>query len=162
MRDYWQSLTSRERFLVGTAIVLAALTLAYFAVFRPLSDFSDESKRALNAARNTFERVQMRAAELKTISENETRASAPGSEQASLRVSVSNAARQAGVAISRLQPSDDGTLTIWAENVQSAQLFRWLQALAVDRGVGPANVLVQKSASGENLRVQLRFEDVTS
>lgn len=156
MRDYWQSLTDREQLLVGIGGVVLALTLVYFLVARPLVSYRADSERAYLAALGTFETVQLRAAELAAI-EDTSSTTAGETGGVSLRVAASTAARQAGVTISRLQPSEDGTLTIWAEGVQSAQFYRWLQILAGERGIGPSNVLLQKATNGETLRVQVRF-----
>ncbi len=156
MREYWQSLTDREQLLLSVGGIVLAFTLVYFLVARPLVAYRAESERAYQAALSTFETVQLRAAQLAAT---EAQASDPdkANSDVSLRVAVSVAARQAGVTISRLQPSEDGTLTIWADGVQSQQFYRWLQILADNRGVGPSNVLLQKSSDGETLRAQVRF-----
>ncbi len=161
MLNYWQSLTDREKMLVGMAATLALLTVFYFAVMRPLISYHQDSVRAYTAAVTTYESVRGYAAQLLATQRPESPHGQSGENRQSLRVAISNAARANGVSISRLQPSEDGTLTIWAEGIGSAQLFRWLQTLSDQRGVGPANVLIQKSTSDETLRVQLRFESVS-
>lgn len=161
MQDYWRSLTDRERLLIGIGAGVLALTLVYFLIARPLVAYRDDSERAYIAARGVFETVQQRAAQLAAIEENST-GERTAAQDVSLRVAASTAARQAGVTISRLQPSEDGTLTIWAEGVQSGQFYRWLQILAEERGIGPSNVLLQKATSGETLRVQVRFLETAS
>ena len=161
MREYWQSLTDREQLLLGVGAGVLALTLVYFLIARPLMSYRDDSERAYIAARGVFETVQQRAAQLAAVEDRSISANTAG-QDVSLRVAASTAARQAGVTISRLQPSEDGTLTIWAEGVQSAQFYRWLQILADERGIGPSNVLLQKASNGETLRVQVRFLEASS
>ncbi|MBO6506178.1 MAG: type II secretion system protein M [Kordiimonadaceae bacterium] len=156
MRDYWHSLTSREQLLISFAGALASLVLVYFLVLRPLQIHAADSERALQAAQNTLRTVQMRVAQLQaTVDAVSNRAD--GGAPVSLRVAVSQAARNAGVSISRLQPSDDGTLTVWVDSSQSTALYQWLQTLAEEQGVGPSNVLLQKNSSGDGLRAQVRF-----
>lgn len=159
MQEYWQSLTMRERGLIWAGGIMLALTVGYFLIARPLLQYRDDSQRAYLSAQATFETVQRHAAELKSVTRASQSVRSQAQQATSLRVAVSNAARQAGVAISRLQPSEDGTLTIWAEGVQSAQMYQWLQVLAQERGIGPSNVLVQKATDGNSLRVQFRFEE---
>lgn len=126
MRDYWHSLTSREQLLISFAGALASLVLVYFLVLRPLQIHAADSERALQAAQNTLRTVQMRVAQLQaTVDAVSNRAD--GGAPVSLRVAVSQAARNAGVSISRLQPSDDGTLTVWVDSSQSTALYQWLQ-----------------------------------
>ncbi len=158
MKDYWLSLTQREQALLTVAGVILLATLLYFFMARPLFDYRADSERSFVAAEATFEAVQQRAAELQALEDQTEQATVSGVETVPLRVAVSNAARRAGVAISRLQPAENGALTVWAEGVQSGQMYSWLQTLADEQRIGPANVLVQKSTNGNTLRVQLRFE----
>lgn len=157
MQEYWHSLTSRERLLISVAGGLAFLVLIYFLVARPMQARHEDSLRALSAAQGTYDTVLKRAAQLKSADAAADARGQANGETVTLRVAVSRAARETGVTISRLQPSEDGALTIWVEGVQSATLYRWLNVLADQQGVGPANVLVQKTSSGEGLRAQVRF-----
>lgn len=156
MRDYWHTLTAREQLMIAAAGALAVLVALYFLLLRPLQAYQMESERTLVAATNTLSTVQMRVAQLKATEQAASDANARG-ESVSLRVAVSRAARGAGVSISRLQPSDDGTLTVWVDSAQSTTLYQWLQTLAEEQGVGPTNVLFQKNSSGDGLRAQVRF-----
>lgn len=158
MKEYWLSLTQREQALLAAAGVTLLATLIYFFMVRPLFDYRAESERSFVAAEATFEAVQQRAMELQALDDHSEQAAESSAETVSLRVAVSNAARRAGVVISRLQPAENGALTVWAEGVQSGQMYSWLQVLADEQRVGPANVLVQKSTNGNTLRVQLRFD----
>ncbi len=156
MRAYWSSLTTREQLLITVAGVLAGLVILYFLVLRPLQTYEADSERALLAAQNTLRTVQQRVGQLKAT-ENAAANEVSGGEAVSLRVAVSQAARSSGVSISRLQPSEDGTLTVWVDSTESTTLFTWLQTLAASQGVGPSNVLLQKNSGGDGLRVQVRF-----
>lgn len=161
MREYWSSLTEREQKLVGTAGVLLSVTILYFLLVLPLVSYQSESERSYEAALSSYQSIQTYAAQLSAANEDGRSQASGGTASVSLRVAISTAARANDVSISRLQPSEDGTLTIWAEGVSSPQLFRWLETLSNSRGIGPTNVLVQKSTAGETLRVQLRFEETS-
>ncbi len=159
MQEYWHSLTVRERSLISVGAIMLGLTIAYFLIARPLLQYKADSERAYASAEATFETIQRHAAELKIHTQSSQSLKPQVQPATSLRVAVSNAARQASVTVSRLQPSEDGALTIWAEGVQSAQMYQWLRQLAQERGIGPSNVLVQKATDGNSLRVQFRFEE---
>ncbi len=161
MNSYWQTLTARERTLVSAAVTLLAVTLVYFLAIRPLGIYQAESERTYRAALDQFQAVQSYANQLQAA---DRKAGGPALPQRpeNLRTAVSNAARRSGVVISRLQPSEDGTLTIWAEQVQSPQLFLWLDTLSRTHAVSPSNVLIQKTSTPGNLRVQLQFSDPSS
>lgn len=158
MQGLWQTLTKREKALVSGAAVLLLMTLVYLLGIRPLALYHAESERAFKGALKQFRVVQSYAVQLQAGTANGS--DKPANQQSiSLRLAVSNAARAAGVEISRLQPSEDGTLTIWAERIQSQQLFEWLETLSATQGIGPQNVLIQKTSAPGTLRVQLQFTD---
>lgn len=156
MKSYWLSLTRREQNMIAAGCGLIVLTLLYFAALAPLMGYVRDSERAYASSLSNYQSIQSYASQLLATRAGRPQSAGEG-QPVSLRVAVSNAARMAGVSISRLQPSEDGTLTVWAENVDSQQFFLWLKTLSDERGIGPANVLVQKSTSGDRLRVQLRF-----
>ena len=114
------------------------------------------TQEALAAAKASYERVATGAAEViaaRSLGEQ-------GTKQASdvpLRIAVSRAARDEGVAISRIQPVDDGGLTVWVESVSAPLMYRWISQLASAHGVAPAKVIAQKSTVEGRLRVQLQF-----
>lgn len=161
MNSYWQKLTTRERALVSAAVTLLAVTLVYFLAIRPLGAYQAESERTYRAALDQFQAVRSYANQLQAA-DRETGDTVVSQRPENLRTAVSNAARSSGVVISRLQPSEDGTLTIWAEQVQSPQLFLWLDTMSKTYAVGPSNVLIQKTSTPGNLRVQLQFSDSSS
>jgi len=156
MQAYWQDLTKREKILISSAASLLFLTVVYFIIVQPLLAYHAESERAYNRALEQFKAVRSYASQLQANAND--LADAPVDPQpVNLRVAVSSSARSSGVEISRLQPSEDGTLTIWAEKIQSAQLFLWLDELSKTHSIGPQNILIQKTSVSGILRVQLQF-----
>lgn len=157
MTEYWNSLTDRERMLLIIGGGVALVVLGYFAVFRPLAGYVNASEREVVGAGALYERISAGAAEVTAAREK----GAAGPQRAAsvpLRVAVSRAARGAGVAISRIQPAEDGGLTVWVESVSSPLMYRWINQLASIHGIAPAKVIAQKSATEGRLRVQLQFE----
>lgn len=153
MKAYWRNLTKREQVLVSSAAVLLLLTVIYLLIAQPLIAYHTESERAYNRALAQFKAVRTYAGQLQPTADD-----GPVNQQSvNLRTAISTAARASGVEISRLQPSEDGTLTIWAEQIQSAQLFLWLDTLSKNHTIGPQNILIQKTSVSGNLRVQLQF-----
>lgn len=159
MKPYWQTLTQREKLLVSGAGVLVLVTAVYMVVVRPLVAYHTESARAYSSALSQYQTVRTYAAQL-TAAGNKAASQQSNSRQESLRTAVSSSARAADVEISRLQPSEDGTLTIWAEKIQAQKLFLWLDTLAKMHEIGPQNILIQKTSTPGTLRVQLQFSDV--
>lgn len=156
MSDYWNNLTARERLLIGVAGGLTFLVLFYFLLIRPLNGYVAESEHAVARAQATYQQIAAGAAEISAIRQDGGGAAPQATE--SPRVVVARTARDAGVAISRIQPGANEGLTVWVENVPSPLFYRWLQVMADQHGVAPSKVIAQKSTSEGRLRVQLQFE----
>jgi len=156
MMDRWKILTERERMLILVGGVLLGLMLVYFGIYRPLEAYHQSGVRALVAATATYDRVSAGAAEISaanvSATSSKSRANIPASGAAS------SSAKAAGVSISRLQPGDGGTLTIWVEDVTFAKLYLWLDQMAKMHSLIPAKISIQKTTSADHLRVQLQIE----
>ncbi len=158
MKDYWNSLTARERLMLSLMAALVGLVVLWLVIVRPLSAARDEAAREYATATALYESVATSAAEMRAL-HREGRDAKLKTGGEPLRVTVAVAARTAGVSISRIQPGEDGTLTIWADDVSAAALYRWLEALANERQITPAKVSVQKAGSGQQLRAQIQFSE---
>ena len=53
MKDWWESLQSRERYMVLVAGALVLLTLLYFAIWSPIASSRDSKQARVDAKRDT-------------------------------------------------------------------------------------------------------------
>lgn len=154
--EAWQNMTDRERNLVVLAGGLALLVAIYLLLVRPLSMYVDDSERELRRAENTYINVASGAAEIRA-------AGGAGTEEKQrtdpLRLAVAKAARANNVQISRIQPGDSGSLTVWIESVPAQRLYVWLQQLSAESGISPSKLNAQKSRVEGMLRLQVQFEE---
>ncbi|WP_417450045.1 type II secretion system protein GspM [Kordiimonas sp.] len=158
MKDYWNGLTAREQALLLLMAVLTTLVLLWLSVVRPLQASHETALRERAAALDLYSVVATAAAEARGLKAAGQQAGTKASNEP-LRVAVAVTARAAGVSISRIQPGEDSTITIWADEVVSASLYRWLTTLANDRQITPVKVSVQKAGDGRTLRAQVQFEE---
>lgn len=157
MQEYWSSLTSREKTLIMVAGGLSIVVLLYLAVFKPLVSYQAESAARFKAAQQLHQQIVNGASVIAAHQGDGAAVTASNSRSQPLRVSVATAARATGVAISRLQPAENGALTVWVESVAAGELYRWMTHMAEENGITPTKVLAQKSSSAGRLRVQLQF-----
>ena len=153
--EFWTNLTDREKRLVSFAGALSFFVLLYMGIFRPLVAYHEASELELASAKNTYEAIARGAAVVSALGQENQQTSQ--NAQQPIRVTVSTAARATGVAISRLQPGDDGSLTVWVETVAPGDLYGWMNYMAVEGGISPAKVIIQKTAADGRLRAQLQF-----
>lgn len=157
MAEYWNTLTGREKLLVSVAVGLTILIFVYFTAVKPLIEYKQNSQNNVQAAERLYVQIARGSAVLNAHKGSIKARDADTGGQQPLRVSVSIAARATGVAISRIQPTDNGALTVWVESVTASELYRWMGRMAEEKGIAPTKVLAQKSLSAGRLRVQLQF-----
>ena len=73
---------------------------------------------------------------------------------APLRTVIGRTASARGVAISRVQPLDDGRLGVWLDTVEADALMAWLSDLAREEGVRVDRVSLDREGDGV-VRAQL-------
>lgn len=160
MKDYWAGLSDRERGLLLGCGILAFMVFAWLLVIRPVSHAREAAANELAAAQDLHGLVAEAGREAKTLRAAGQSARAENNGEP-LRVAVALAARSAGVSISRIQPGDDGLLTIWVDDVASPAFYRWVTTLANEQQITPVKVSLQKSGNSGRLRAQLQFEEAS-
>lgn len=160
MKTYWLNLTLRERMLVFTAGGLLALFIGVIGVVRPLMQYHDQSEQNLVAAQNELKVIAELSSEYRRAQNNEKNNNKPTEVGQAARVTISVSARDAGLVVSRIQPSEDGSLTLWSDSVASPVFYKWLKSLEANHGLAPNLVSLQK-VDGSTLRVQVQFAGVS-
>lgn len=156
MKEFWQKLTDRERLLVTVAGVLVGLFIIALAVVRPLIAMQENSRRNLAAAEEEYDHIQSLAGEYHRLESAVTKNEATTQNDQPKRVLIAIAARETGVVVTRIQPTEKGGLTLWIDSVSSIAFYTWLKQLEGQHRLSPDQVSLQKSSDG-TLRAQVQF-----
>lgn len=144
VRGLWARQTPREQVLLAACAGLIVAALVWFALVSPALSYR-------NAMRAGFEaQVEDHMAVIAGIERYrglQTANATQGQDQP-LRTLVANRAREAGITITRVQPLDNGQLSVWAEQAPEAQLMTLLVALADRDNVYASRVSLDREASG--------------
>lgn len=159
MKIFWVNLTARERILVMVAGGLLVLFSVALGVVRPLSQYYNQSQQNLAAAQGELKALVELTSEYSRLQNTDSNAAKPDGNTQSARVIISVSARDAGLVVSRIQPAEDGRLTLWMDSVASPAFYRWLRDLEEVHGLAPELVSLQKAGSG-SLRAQVQFAGV--
>lgn len=151
LRAAWAERSAREQILLASAAALIIAILAWYAVLAPALAWRAEAERDFMRAAQSYESMVAGTARYRAL--------AAGSEQAQrsgapLRTVIGRTANERGVAISRVQPLDDGRLGVWLDTVQADALMAWLAALSAEEGVRVDRVSLDREGDGV-VRVQL-------
>ena len=155
---WWASLTLREQGLIALMIVLALGIGLIYGVLRPITSYYDAGVRAVAAS--TTEATRVRSA-IQSAGALQKNATPKPSTTTNVRAAISETALTLGITVTRLQPDQNGNLTVWLDAVPSDDFFHWLRVLQSDHGVSVAKATVQKEDGSPVVRAQLVFRGLT-
>lgn len=139
MTEWWNSREPRERVLLMVLAVLAALFLLVFALILPLRGANAASQAKLERAQSDLALVQRVVPRLTAGAA----ARAPFDRAALIRVSSAR-----NVKLARVQPGDDGSLSVWIDEAQTDALYGLLNDLTTNYTATPERVSLTTDWSG--------------
>ncbi|MGI0116683.1 type II secretion system protein GspM [Zooshikella sp. RANM57] len=115
------AMPERDRRALLIMVVAVTLTVVYMLIWDPVMQWSEESRKEYQSNMDTLAFIQ--------ANEQAARQSASqGGQQVSqdkLSAVVTGAARQQGIKLSRVQPSNEG-VTVWMDKVAYQKLLAWV------------------------------------
>ncbi len=156
MSSFLENVSEREKWLLTIMVVLMVFVGGYLAVYRPLVAAEAASERSLLTAEHVYRTVEQAARLSEQAGENSS-ATAKRNDDRPIRVIAAVEARQAGVNISRIQPGEGGSVTIWIDAVAPQTFYNWAVSLQEKYGLSPQKVSLEKTNNNGAVRVQLQF-----
>jgi len=163
MIEYWRRLQARERRMMGFAIVMIALVLAWTLIWEPLHDARGELADQLASQRALVDWLDRVAPEVQRL----RRERAPGrtlSGQSTLAV-IDQGARAAGLAgaLKRIEPGTGEEVRVVFEQASFPDLMRWLTATVAQRPLAVTRLTADRAGPGRvDSVVVLRRTDIGS
>lgn len=151
VRAAWAERSAREQILLALAAGLIGAILVWYALLSPVMADRAEAERDFVRAAERYEAMVAGVARYQALSSGEARSRR---DAAPLRTVIGRTASARGVAISRVQPLDDGRLGVWLDTVEADVLTAWLAALTADEGVRIDRVSLDREGDGV-VRAQL-------
>lgn len=145
VRLYWSTRSSREQVMLSTLAAIVILVLLWFIVLQPSLSFRHDARRDFLRAYETH---------IQTVSDIERYRSVQDAlpentgAQINLRALIGNRAQQNGLAITRLQPLEDGQLSVWIEQASETSVMSFLIALTTDDQVIIRQLAMDRQPSG--------------
>lgn len=153
MREWFFERTPREQALIGIALALAVIVGGWLLVVQPALNYRAESKADYERAAALLEDISNAAREIRALGSlgNER---AVQSSQPVRTVAVSTA-RAEDVTLTRLEPMEDGSLTVWLEDVEAPALYGWLLRLYRDHGIAVTKASLSRNSDRPTTRAQV-------
>ncbi|MGH1536992.1 MAG: type II secretion system protein GspM [Gammaproteobacteria bacterium] len=148
IKEWWDTLQSRERYIVLAATVLIMLLIIYFAIWSPISSSRDNKQKRVEAKRDTVIWMSQKKQEvehLKRINPNMFKSATDGR---SLLAIVDTGAKQMGIrpAITRIEPKGEDSVHLYVEDIAFDYLIVLLGELERRNNIEVADASFNRSA----------------
>ena len=157
MKNWWNNLSERERWIVGGGGTLTLLFLLYALVWHPFHTNLLNLRQTVAAQRQDLAWMRQAALEVKRLSASPVTATARQGNPQSLLTLVDQTARAAGLGpvMKRIEPQGEDKLRVQFEQVNFDQLVRWLGSLEQEYGVTSASVSLDRQAEAGRVDARL-------
>jgi type II secretory pathway component PulM len=148
MRDWMAGLSASERVLIALAAALALVLGGSLLVLAPLRDGYADARDDYAAAARALREARDGA----MLAEQ---GGSSGPAEADVRAAAMSTAVARGVSIARLNPVEDGGLSVRLERVEPALLYSWLADLELAHGVGVRRATVRRTQGAESVEADI-------
>lgn len=146
IRDWWDGMSLRERWLVGLAGVLASALVAWFLIWLPLQSALSNAVEAHGIAIDRQAGIAVRVAEIKRL-EGGGAATAAAASEAAVNLILAQSAAEKGLTLSRNDPVGQSGTNIAIANARAPALSTWLMELE-STGVTAQDLTIRPNADG--------------
>ena len=158
MKDWFLSLTQRERTMVQVAASVVVIILFYLLILDPVSTNYTKNKKNVAEATQTLEWMNSAAREVKQLRGGRLLPEHPQGKKFILSM-VDRSVKKAGLAgvMKRVQPEGDSGVRVWFEDAVFDELIKWLATIESKHGllVNEINIEKTESTGLVNVRVFL-------
>ncbi|MCP5420623.1 MAG: type II secretion system protein M [Gammaproteobacteria bacterium] len=161
MKDWWQALNRRERWILGGGAAVLVALMVYVLLWEPQRQRIERLRQTVATQRAEIAWMREAAAEVQRLSRAPISGTSPQDSRSMLTVVDSSATgANLGGSVKRVEPQGDDRLRVQLEHVEFDALIRWLADLQKQRGIVADNVALEGQSDGRrvNARLVLRRE----
>ena len=152
MLDWFRKYSQREQVYLLVAAVVVVLYVLYMGIWRPVSGMRDEMAQRNVQTTDKLVRVKAMASELQQLKQ-----SGGGKRSINMNQLINNSTADLGIRPTRIQPNSRGETQIRFENVNFAQLLRWLHRMEFGEGVLVREVAINQGDRGGLVKATIRL-----
>ncbi len=119
MKEWWDTLQSRERMLVTMAAAFVGFVIAYFAIWSPIAESREQRKVRVENKHETLAWMKQKKLEVEQLKRINPNLFNQATDTRSLLAIVDAGAKQMGIrpAIKRIEPSGENKVQVWLEDM---------------------------------------------
>lgn len=147
MKDWWEALQSRERYMVFIAAVLVSIAILYLAIWSPIASSRDNKQKRVEAKRETVAWMSQKKQEVEHLKRINPNMFNQASDGRSLLAIVDTGAKQMGIrpGITRIEPKGENSVQIWVEDMAFDYLIVLLGELERSNNIEVADASFNRS-----------------
>lgn len=145
LRSAWTGRSAREQALLGVAGGLAIVLVLSLLVVQPLIGFNDRARDDYAAAMRLYRSIQADAAAYRSLASEARSETGNGG---SLRSVAGATALRHDIALARMVPSEDGSLTVNIDSADSRAVMGWLVELENGFGIQVVSSTMDRAGEG--------------
>lgn len=159
MKTWFETLSTRERYMVIVGGAALFLFVLYLLVISPILQRADAVQARLAAQQSELAWMRQAAAEIQAL-RGQAGATVARGDGASLLSLIERTARsgQLAPAVRRVQPDGEHGVRIWLENAAFDDLLRWLHQLSADHGIALSEIGLDRQQQPGRVNARLFLE----
>lgn len=159
MKSWWGNLAERERWLMGSGVVLSGLLLFYVMVWEPFDKAHQQLRKSVAQQRAELLWMKQAALEIQRLGQADSTGDGSNDGRSLLTV-VDETARTMGVsgAMKQAMPQGDDKLNAQLDNVTFDQLLPWVGALEKKHAVVLVNLRMDKAGGPGRVNARLLLQ----
>lgn len=134
----YDQLPRRDQQALKLMVAALVLALLYFAIWRPVAAYHEQSVAARENASELLAWMQENRGAIRDLgSSGDTGTSTADKPEdgRELMATVTSTARESGLDLQRFEPSGDSAIRVWLEEVPFNQVAEWLEGLNANHGI---------------------------
>lgn len=159
MKNWFLSLTQRERTMVQVTASIVVIFMLYLIILEPISSNYAKNKKNVASARQTLEWMHSAAAEVKQLRGGSLVPDRPQGKQFVLSM-VDRSAKTSGLGgvMKRVQPEGESGVRVWFENAAFDELIKWLAIIESKHGLSVNEINIEQTESTGLVNVRVFLE----
>ena len=151
MKEWWDSLQARERYVVLIGLGMLALIILYLIIWMPIQKSLDEKRTRVENKQETVIWMAQKKQEVEQLKRLNPNLFNQVTDKRSLLAIVDTGAKQMGVreAIKRIEPKGDDKVQVWLEDIVFNRLIVLLGELDRRNHIQVADVSLNKAELGK-------------
>jgi general secretion pathway protein M len=158
IKDWFEGLEPRERWMVSVMAVLLTVTVLYLMIIEPYVDHRQDLNRQVEDKRELLAWMHSAKAEIQALEATGRQTTAGGGQSLFGIVDSTSEAAELGRAVRQITPDGDNSVRVRMDAARFDHALRWLETLEREHGIEVTRVTFDQTDQSGRVNVSLTLE----